>query len=128
LGCQTGILALSAPGRYRGAGRTMPRWKEIIAAARRYRRFPIYMVGYALASSVRDRLVQIMLGLGAGADVVGRFGLAYRVMFAPNSLIYTAVSPVFFSIASRGARTSVGRLAAGVAEATFVMLVVPYVG
>ena len=70
LGCQTGILALSAPTRSRAARRTMPRWVEILIAARRYRRFPIYMVGYALASSVRDRLVQIMLGLGAGADVV----------------------------------------------------------
>jgi O-antigen/teichoic acid export membrane protein len=127
LGCQTGILALSAPGRYRSAGRTMPRWKEIIAAARRYRRFPIYMVGYALASSVRDRLVQIMLGLGAGADVVGRFGLAYRVMFAPNSLIYTAVSPVFFATASRGTKLAVGRFAAGLVELTFVLLLVPYV-
>ena len=27
--------------------------------ARKYRRFPRYMVGYALASSARDRLVQI---------------------------------------------------------------------
>jgi O-antigen/teichoic acid export membrane protein len=127
LGCQTGILALSATGRYRSAGRTMPRWKEIIVAARRYRRFPIYMVGYALASSVRDRLVQILLGLGAGADVVGRFGLAYRVMFAPNSLIYAAVSPVYYATASRGTKVDVGRFAAGLVELTFVLLLVPYV-
>jgi O-antigen/teichoic acid export membrane protein len=84
------------------------------------------MVGYALASSVRDRLIQIVLGIGAGAPVVGRFGLAYRVMFAPNSLVYSAVSPVFFAIASRGSRLSVGRFAAGLVEAAFVLLVVPY--
>jgi len=96
-------------------------------AARRYRRFPAYMVGYALASSVRDRLVQVALGIGAGAAVVGRFGLAYRVMFAPNSLVYSAVSPVFFGIASRGSRPAVGRFAAGLVEAAFVALVVPYV-
>jgi hypothetical protein len=96
-------------------------------AARKYRRFPTYMVGYALASSVRDRLIQVVLGIGAGAAVVGRFGLAYRVVFAPNSLVYSAVSPVFFSIASRGSRLTVGRFAAGLVEAAFVMLVVPYV-
>lgn len=124
LACQTGVLAFMNPGR--SVGRTIPRWVEILIAARRYRRFPIYMVGYALASSVRDRLVQIMLGLGAGADVVGRFGLAYRVMFAPNSLIYTAVSPVFFATASRGTKLSVGRFAAGLVEMTFVLLLVPY--
>jgi len=94
--------------------------------ARKYRRFPTYMVGYALASSVRDRLIQLVLGIGAGAAVVGRFGLAYRVVFAPNSLVYSAVSPVFFAIASRGSRLAVGRFAAGLVEAAFVVLVVPY--
>jgi lipopolysaccharide exporter len=96
-------------------------------AARKYRRFPTYMVGYALASSVRDRLIQIVLGFGAGAAVVGRFGLAYRVVFAPNSLVYSAISPVFYAIASRGNPHYVGRYAAGLVEATFALLVVPYV-
>ena len=102
-------------------------WRAIRIAARKYRRFPTYMVGYALASTVRDRLIQIMLGIGAGAAAVGRFGLAYRVAFAPNSLIYSAVSPVFYSIASRGNKQRVGHFAAGLVEAGFVMLVVPYV-
>ncbi len=96
-------------------------------AAYKYRRFPTYMVGYALASSVRDRLIQIMLGIGAGAAVVGRFGLAYRVSYAPNSLIYSAVSPIFFSIASRGSRAAVGRFAASLVEASIIALAVPYV-
>lgn len=103
-----------------------PPWRAMRLAARKYRRFPTYMVGYALASSVRDRLVQVVLGIGASADIVGRFGLAYRVMFAPNSLVYSAVSPVFFAIASRGSRSSVGRFAAALVEAAFVALVVPY--
>jgi len=59
--------------------------------------------------------------------VVGRFGLAYRVAFAPNSLIYSAISPIFFGIASRGSAAAVGRFAAGLVEATFVVMVVPYV-
>jgi lipopolysaccharide exporter len=100
------------------------RWMRVVAY--RYRRFPTYMVGYALASSARDRLIQIALGIGAGAAMVGRFGLAYRVVFAPNSLIYSAVSPLFFGFASRGSRLEVGRFAAGAVEAIFVMLVVPY--
>jgi O-antigen/teichoic acid export membrane protein len=95
-------------------------------AARRYRRFPTYMVGYALASSARDRLIQIVLGIGAGAAAVGRFGLAYRVVFAPNSLIYSAVSPVFYRVASRGSRAAVGHFAAALVEAVFIVLVVPY--
>jgi O-antigen/teichoic acid export membrane protein len=100
--------------------------RPLRVVARKYRRFPIYMVGYALASSVRDRLIQVVLGFGAGAAAVGRFGLAYRVAYAPNSLVYSSVSPVFFSIASRGSRESVGRFAAGLVEAVFIALVVPY--
>lgn len=102
-------------------------WRAISVVARKYRRFPTYMVGYALASSARDRLIQIVLGIESGAAVVGRFGLAYRVIFAPNSLIYSAVSPVFYGIASRGNRLAVGRFAAGLVEAVFVLLLVPYV-
>ena len=127
LACQTLCLyagqrtAVSSAWKLAGAVRAMR------LAARKYRRFPTYMVGYALASSARDRLLQIMIGIGAGTAAVGRFGLAYRVTFAPNSLIYSAVSPVFYGIASRGARVMVGRFAAALVEALFVVLVVPYV-
>lgn len=117
------LLQATHPGWARGVS-----WRGMRIAARKYRRFPTYMVGYALASSARDRLIQIVLGIGAGAAVVGRFGLAYRVAFAPNSLIYSSVSPIFFAIASRGGRLAVGRFAAGLVETTFVVLVVPYVG
>src|SRR5207302_8818258 len=90
-------------------------------AAQRYRRFPIYMVGYALASSARDRLIQMVLGLSAGTPAVVRFGLAYRVAYAPNSLIYSAISPVFYGIASRGRKVAVGRFAAGLVAATLLV-------
>lgn len=121
-------VCLAAATRRDHGGGLIPRvtGRGMKIAAYKYRRFPTYMAGYALASSVRDRLIQIMLGIGAGAAVVGRFGLAYRVSFAPNSLIYSAVSPIFFSIASRGTRSSVGRFAASLVEATVVALAVPY--
>jgi O-antigen/teichoic acid export membrane protein len=128
LGFQTAWLAAPILATKRPASAPAHLFRAMRIVARKYRRFPIYMVGYGLASSARDRLIQIVLGIGAGAAAVGQFGLAYRVVFAPNSLVYSAVSPVFYSIASRGGRSAVGRLAAGVVEATFVMLVVPYVG
>jgi O-antigen/teichoic acid export membrane protein len=127
LGIQSACLAtlagrLDLEGCLRAAS-----FRGLAVVARKYRRFPRYMVGYALASSARDRLVQIVLGVGAGAAAVGRFGLAYRVAFAPNSLIYSAISPIFYGIASRGSRAAVGRFAAGMVEATFVVMAVPYV-
>jgi O-antigen/teichoic acid export membrane protein len=128
LGCQVACLALFwvRPGNAVQSGSRAVSLRSMALVARKYRRFPTYMVGYALASSVRDRLIQVVLALGSGAAAVGRFGLAYRVVFAPNSLLYSAISPVFFAIASRGSRAEVGRFAAGLVEATFVFLVVPY--
>ena len=78
----------------------------------------VYMVGYALASSARDGSYNV-LGHRRRRRSGRTFGLAYRVMFAPNSLIYSAVSPVFFGIASRGSRVSVGRFAAGLGRDRF---------
>src|SRR5579862_5372839 len=127
LGCQTACLAAATRRDHHASWIPRVTGRGMKIAAYKYRRFPTYMVGYALASSVRDRLIQIMLGIGAGAAVVGRFGLAYRVAFAPNSLIYSSVSPIFFAIASRGTRPAVGRFAAGLVETVFVALVVPYV-
>jgi O-antigen/teichoic acid export membrane protein len=126
LATQTLALAWGARG-WRGPGGG---WsvRALRFAARKYRRFPTYMVGYALASSARDRLIQMVFALGAGTAVVGRFGLAYRVAFAPNTLIYSSISPIFFAIASRGSRAAVGRFAAGLVEALFVLLITPYVG
>ena len=129
--CALGVqaLCLAGPGMRMAATAWGPAQalRAMKLAAQKYRRFPIYMVGYALASSARDRLIQMVLGLGAGAAAVGRFGLAYRVAYAPNSLLYSAISPVFYGIASRGHKVAVGRFAAGLVEATFVVLVVPYV-
>ncbi len=119
-------LCLALPAHLQGHWLSGASLRAMRIAAARYRRFPTYMVGYALASSIRDRLIQIMLGLGAGTAAVGRFGLAYRVAFAPNSLIYSAVSPIFYSIASRGTREAVGRIASALVETMFVALVVPY--
>ena len=127
LGFQSACLATLTSRLDRRRWVRVASFRGLKIVARKYRRFPRYMVGYALASSARDRLIQIMLGIGAGAAVVGRFGLAYRVAFAPNSLIYSAISPIFFSIASRGTPAAVGRFAAGLVEATFVVMVVPYV-
>lgn len=95
-------------------------------AARRYRRFPKYMVGYAFASSLRDRLVLVVIGAAAGSAVAGRFGLSWRLVSAPNSLVYSAISPVFYSHASRGDREEIAALAGNLIEVVFLALLFPY--
>jgi O-antigen/teichoic acid export membrane protein len=114
----------------RGSAANLSRFQSrraLQVAAKRYRRFPQYMVGYAFASSLRDRLVQVVVAVGAGASVVGRFGLSWRLVNAPNSLIYSAITPVFYSLACKKDRDTIATIAGGLVEILFLALVVPFV-
>jgi len=110
-------------------GRLFARWsvRHMAAEARRYRNFPTYMVLYALAGTVRERVLHFMLGYFAGAGFLGRFAMASRLVGAPNSLAYSAVSPVFYSYASRAPVAQVARLAAALVELSLVVMLPPFV-
>jgi O-antigen/teichoic acid export membrane protein len=105
----------------------VPQRRALQVILRRYRRFPLFMVGYALASVLRDRMLQLALGGFAGAATVGKYAMATRVTGAPNSLAYSAISPVFYSFASRAVREDVAREAAGLIEITLALATIPFV-
>jgi O-antigen/teichoic acid export membrane protein len=102
------------------------RTRAIVVAMRRYSRFPKYMILYGLMSQARERFVQIMMGAFAGSGQVGRFGLASRLAGAPNTLLYSAISPVFYSYASRNSKVFVMRVAIATVEVLCVLLFLPY--
>lgn len=121
--------ALALLVRRDSGGRLFARWsvRHMAAEARRYRNFPTYMVLYALAGTVRERVLHFMLGYFAGAGFLGRFAMASRLAGAPNSLAYSAVSPVFYAYASRAPLAQVGRLAATLVELSLVVMLPPFV-
>jgi len=120
------VLALLV--RRDSGGRLFSRWsvRHMAGQARRYRNFPTYMVLYALAGTVRERVLHFLLGYFAGAGFLGRFAMASRLVGAPNSLAYSAVSPVFYSYASRAPVAQAARLAAALVEVSAIVMLPPF--
>lgn len=69
---------------------------RIIAAARRYRRFPFFSTPSALIGILITRLPLFLLPLYFEDDVVGLFVLAFNVLAIPLSHIGSAIARVFF--------------------------------
>ncbi len=74
--------------------RTGPR--DLLAAARRYRHFPLYSSGTALLNTLNLRMPGLLLAIGYGPATAGCFALAQRVFALPSSIIGESVAQVFF--------------------------------
>jgi len=112
-------MALTAAG----TGIKLPLRRRIFAAARRYKRFPTYMLVYGLTTALRERLVQLLIAVYAGAALVGEFAMASRFAAAPNSLVYSALGPVIFSHAARSSSRSTLSVVKMMFEMMLVILV-----
>ncbi len=89
-------------------------WKNLWAAGRQYRNYPLYMTPYTILGTIRDRLVYFLLGQYAGSSNVGLYAIAQRLTNAPNSLAASALRPVFFQRVAQGDPTQVTHLVAKV--------------
>lgn len=127
---QVAVHAVALMVALRGRGGLMRRARRgarLLAAARRYRRFPLFMLPYGLSSTLRERGLQLLLAAQAGADVLGRFAVASRLTGAPNSLCYGAIAPVFFGAIVRPPPGIARQLATALIELSAVALVPPFV-
>jgi len=120
-----GIAAFGAPGLFLGAvagsiaGSTRlarTAWRRqadvfrrvtrsgVLAAASRYRRFPIFSSGSALLGALGVRAPFLLLVAFHGTAVGGQYALAERVLYLPLTLVAGAVGQVFVAEAARLAR------------------------
>lgn len=90
--------------------------KRMAWAAKRYARFPRYMLLFALNGALRDRLVQLLVGAYSSAGALGKLALAQRLISAPQSLLHQGISPVLFSFASSHTREATSKIAAVLVE------------
>ena len=67
----------------------------VLAAARRHRNFPIFMVPGHLANAVSAQMPILLLTLFFGPAIAGFYALAERVMVLPSSIIGSAVGDVY---------------------------------
>jgi Membrane protein involved in the export of O-antigen and teichoic acid len=74
--------------------------KEIRDAFIRYRNYPLYMTPYTLIGTLRDRLIYFLLANFSGKVLLGYYSLSARMVNLPNSLVSSAIRPVFFQKAA----------------------------
>jgi O-antigen/teichoic acid export membrane protein len=130
-------------GRFSGSGRLgRAAWRShapalrsisidgMVAAARRYRRFPIFSTPSAIVNTVGLQAPLLLLVVLYGSGAGGQFALADRLCGLPVTLLATAVGRVFFAEAARMHREEPGALRALFVAATRSLVrvaIVPFV-
>ena len=76
------------------------RGPEVKEAFIRYKNYPLYMTPYTLVGTIRDRLVYFLLANFGGKAILGFYSLSARLVNLPNSLVSSAIRPVFFQKAA----------------------------
>jgi O-antigen/teichoic acid export membrane protein len=77
------------------------RWNRVVAALKRYRRFPKYSTAKALLDVVAWQMPVWFLSSGFSTAVVGRYALGTKLLHMPMNLIGNNVAIVFFQRAAR---------------------------
>jgi len=75
-------------------------WSAIYRSLRLYRMYPLYMTPYTLMGALRDRVVYFILGRFGTKVEAGYYSLSSRLVNMPNSLVSSALRPVFFQRAA----------------------------
>ena len=75
-------------------------WSRMLKLSWKYRMYLFYMTPYTLMGSMRDRLVYVILGRFGTKAEAGFYNLSARLVNVPNSLLSSALRPVFFQRAS----------------------------
>lgn len=83
----------------------------VLAALRRYRRFPLVASWSAVLNSAGQQAPILVVSAMYGQFVVGLLGLTVRVLAAPVVLVGRAVAQVFLGEASAASRTRTGDMA-----------------
>lgn len=125
-------LSLSLWPRKPTAGRTSV--KQVAAAVRRYRRFPLISTWSGLLNATGQMAMLLVIGAAFGSQVSGQFAFTFRIVTAPVALITLAFSQVFIGeVKARpgGARdvareTSRRLLLVGTAPVLLVCAVAPF--
>lgn len=66
----------------------------------RYKAYPLYMTPYTLVGTVRERIVYFLFATFGERSSLGFYNLSSRLVNLPNSLVSSAVRPVFFQHAA----------------------------
>mgnify|MGYP001044965547 CR=1 FL=1 len=74
-----------------------PRIRETLV---KYKAYPLYMTPYTVVGTIRERLVYFLFATYGERSSLGFYNISSRLVNLPNSLVSSAVRPVFFQHAA----------------------------
>jgi len=98
-------------------------WPAIYRSLRRYRMYPLYMTPYTLMGALRDRVVYFVLGRFGTKVEAGYYSLSSRLVNMPNSLVSSALRPVFFQRAAVSGFASLEQTVTGTMRLQVIVLI-----
>lgn len=102
------------------------RWKDVKAAAVRYRRFPMYSMPSTFLNQLSLNLPLILLLVFFAPEISGYYMIAFTTLAVPLQLVGSSISQVFFAHAAEAYRNkSLSTLTAGTFRKLSAVGIVP---
>ena len=96
----TGLAMALIYARYGRLIRSAVTNRKIRKSLFKYKAYPLYMTPYTLVATARERIVYFLFAASGERSNLGFYSLSARLVNFPNSLISSAVRPVFFQHAA----------------------------
>ena len=97
----SGVILSATLSRRDWTALLVPPWRDLLRRAVRDRRFPLYAVPAVLVLSLIGNAPPLLMGAIFGTDFAGQYGVAYRVVTGPLSVLCQPLGHIFLSEASR---------------------------
>ena len=94
---------------------------SLLGAARHFIAFPRYMILYGLNSSMRERAIHFLMGSAGGANELGGFAMAQRLLGTPHGLLHGSLGPALLRHARVFDRPEVSRVAVALMELAILL-------
>lgn len=107
------------------------RINDVIAAAKRYKQFPLYQSWSQLLLSLGVQLPVILIGMIYGSVTVGVFGLAQNMINLPMNILGQSVAQVYYAEIAKYGKEKPERiynLTLSVVKKMFLIGIIPFVG
>lgn len=78
-------------------------WNSVVRGIKRYRKFPVFILGTEMVSRISDLIVMFLFSFYFSKSVIGYYGLGLAVLSVPSNFIGSSIGEVFYQ---RGARAS----------------------
>jgi O-antigen/teichoic acid export membrane protein len=100
---------------------------KIVLVGIEYKAYPIYMTPYSMIGTIRDRALYFFMGLFSNISEIGLYSIAQRLSNVPNSLVSSALRPVFYQHIVKAEKLETQKLIENVMSWLAVLFIPPII-